>query len=293
MNESELLLAALDYLARGWPVFPLCHPDHRTGWLPRRHPRPCDRPGKRPVCQWRDYQTRLPTEVFLRQWWGYNPGYNIGLALGGVSGLVNIDVDGPEGKELLRKISNGDRPLTLAFGTGSGGVHLLYRLPEGAPCRTMVLPTVGKPLHLQGTGAYTVMPPSLHHSGRRYTWIGGRGPGHVGVALAPAWLLERFASTDRRRDEQVGGGGRRLPTASDDDCRARRARNYLLTCEPAVQGQGGDARTYKVACKLIDLFGLDVDTALSLMLEWNDRCDPPWREEDLRRKLVLADGRRK
>ena len=36
------------------------------------------------------------------------------------------------------------------------------------------------------------------------------------------------------------------------------------------------------------MFGLGVEDALPLMLEWNERCQPPWDEKDLRHKLEDA-----
>lgn len=59
--------------------------------------------------------------------------------------------------------------------------------------------------------------------------------------------------------------------------------------DPAVEGDGGDATTYNVACRMLD-FGLSVDAALDLMLDhWNDRCSPPWDADELRRKVENAE----
>lgn len=58
----------------------------------------------------------------------------------------------------------------------------------------------------------------------------------------------------------------------------------------AVEGQGGDDRTYRVACDLRDL-GLSPDTALEVLLEpggWNEHCTPPWSPKDLAAKVHNA-----
>jgi hypothetical protein len=68
-----------------------------------------------------------------------------------------------------------------------------------------------------------------------------------------------------------------------------RARKYLAMIPGAVSGQRGHDRTFHVACVLIIRFGLAVDEAYPLFAEWNQRCDPPWGEYDLRRKLTEAD----
>ena len=67
-----------------------------------------------------------------------------------------------------------------------------------------------------------------------------------------------------------------------------RARAYLLTMPSAVAGQNGHGATYNAACRLVKGFALSNDEALPLLLEWNERCSPPWTEAELRHKLESA-----
>lgn len=67
-----------------------------------------------------------------------------------------------------------------------------------------------------------------------------------------------------------------------------RARRYMSTLEPAISGSGGHNITFRAACKLVVDFALTVDQAMPLMLEYNDRCKPPWSEHELRHKLEDA-----
>lgn len=67
-----------------------------------------------------------------------------------------------------------------------------------------------------------------------------------------------------------------------------RARRYLAATPPAVQGQHGDARTFRLCCRLISRFGLPDDVALMAMQDWNSRCRPPWRSSQLAAKLASA-----
>jgi len=68
-----------------------------------------------------------------------------------------------------------------------------------------------------------------------------------------------------------------------------RARRYLARCDVAVSGQRGHNTTFVVASKLVRGFGLDVGTAFALMSsEWNLRCQPPWSQSELIRKLNQA-----
>ncbi|MBL9172517.1 MAG: hypothetical protein JNL10_03185 [Verrucomicrobiales bacterium] len=66
-----------------------------------------------------------------------------------------------------------------------------------------------------------------------------------------------------------------------------RARRYLSRLPPAVSGSGGHAATFKAACYLVR-FGLDRDTAGTLLMEWNAGCQPPWSPRELAHKLNEA-----
>jgi hypothetical protein len=67
-----------------------------------------------------------------------------------------------------------------------------------------------------------------------------------------------------------------------------RARRYLAAVPPAIAGQHGDVHTFRVCCRLVRGFALDDDQALSVLAEWNARCQPPWSADDLLDKLRRA-----
>jgi hypothetical protein len=67
-----------------------------------------------------------------------------------------------------------------------------------------------------------------------------------------------------------------------------RAQAYLDTCDVAVSGQHGHRTTFIVAQKLVRGFQLSEEIAYKLMTSWNERCDPPWSERDLKRKVKQA-----
>src|SRR4051794_17464348 len=75
-DGAECLAVALDnYLPRGWSALSVCTPDH-VG-VGKTHGKNCKHPGKAPWGPWKDYQTRLPTEVELRRKWRDNPQLNV------------------------------------------------------------------------------------------------------------------------------------------------------------------------------------------------------------------------
>src|SRR5262249_38698188 len=156
----------------------------------------------------------------LREAWRQNPQCNVGIALGPVSGLVRIDVEGDAGENRLQELSGGDLPPTLEFTSGraSGGRGLLYTIPADVTLR----PTAGKhgehqEVRFQAKGAQTVLPPSRHASGRRYEWKPGHGPDEIELALAPRWLIEQLADGTRRKVTNATPLFDRISKGSRDD----------------------------------------------------------------------------
>jgi hypothetical protein len=247
----ECLEAALRYAGLGWSALCLCPPDH-VGVRKHR----CDNPGKVPLCPWKVYQDQRADVKQLHRWWHGWPNANVGMALGPVSGLAGVDVDGEDGERDLAEASRGDLPPTLEFTSGKGR-RLLYALPPGVALRTTHQGREAKrPLSLLAKGSQTVMPPSRHASGRRYGWVAGRGPGEIEIAKAPAWLLAalRPAGGNGRRRAQVLAAGEVIPEGS---------RNGTLT------SLGGTMRRRGFSERAI---------AAALLVVNEEQCDPPLPE---------------
>jgi hypothetical protein len=208
---GECLAAALDYVARGWPAIPCCPPDHMG--VGRNHAAECKTHGKFPLVSWKEFQTRLPTPDEVRGWWRRWPQANVWCAMGPVSGLVRLDVDAGQGEEFLAELSRGDVPETLEMLT-SAGRGLFYAIPDGFTPR--ITHNHGDKVHeglsLLGQGAGTVMPPSRHKSGRRYSWKPDHSPDDLEPAPMPAWLMEQMRSRTKAVRASAGakpaGGGR-------------------------------------------------------------------------------------
>jgi putative DNA primase/helicase len=62
--------------------------------------------------------------------------------------------------------------------------------------------------------------------------------------------------------------------------------SYLAKCEPAVSGERGHDKTFGVACRVGPGFNLTEDEAYRYLRDYfNPRCEPPWSDHDLRRKV--------
>ncbi len=254
-TSEGLGAAALDLTRRGARVFP------------------CQPRGKVPLATHgcRDAST---DEATIRAWWARWPNANVGLATG--NGLLVLDVDPRHGgDESLAELA--ELPPTREALTGGGGRHLFYR--GEARCSAGRL---GPGLDVRGAGGYVVAPPSVHPSGSLYRWHPSLGLAHP-VADAPDWLLERLADRPRAA---VARSPLTVPT--DLGRCVRRARGWLQCVPGAVSGQGGHNATFRAALGLVRGFDLPEDVALALLAEWNERCEPPWSERELRHKVESA-----
>ena len=96
--------------------------------------------------------------------------------------------------------------------TGSGGLHLYYRVPEGWDIRNSVS-TVADKIDIRGENGFCVGPASLHKSGYLYQCAEGRSPDEIDQAVASIWLLRKafFATKDNRH--KVAPDGSRFEDA--------------------------------------------------------------------------------
>jgi hypothetical protein len=69
-----------------------------------------------------------------------------------------------------------------------------------------------------------------------------------------------------------------------------RIERFVDRCTPAVSGSHGHDTTFQVALALIRGFDLSPDYALPYLQRYNQRCQPPWTDEELRHKLESADA---
>jgi hypothetical protein len=183
--------AALDYAARGWPVFP-CHSIHAGACT--CHRAECSSPGKHPrIGGGLTAATTDPDTI--QRWWQRWPTANVAIRTGTPSGLVVVDIDPDHGgattlRQLVRQ--HGELPPGPTVRTGSGGTHLYFAHP-GERVRNSV-GALGPGIDIRGDGGYIISPPSTHASSATYQWERG----DLELQTPPNWLLESTRESPRR-----------------------------------------------------------------------------------------------
>lgn len=262
-NGKSKLDHALELAALGFYVFPIVV-------------------GKKSPPAWRDWQAKATRQTnTIANYWGTNPDANIGISTSKFRDneallVVDVDVKGDKNgnHELLRhELAGRSLPETFCVSTPTGGRHYYFRC--SAPVRQGAN-VLGPGVDVRGQGGYVVGPASTVESGTYETIDAAE------IAAAPGWLTD-VCGQPRTRPGTATEGGVAAPSAGD------RAKHYLLNEAPlAVEGEGGDETTYKVAARLKDL-GLYMTEAHDLLLDhWNERCSPPWGADALMDKVANA-----
>ena len=222
---SAILRAALDYAARGWPVVPL---EGKVPWV-------------------RSWVTAASTDpATIRGWWRSRGDSNVGLVTGPRAGFWVLDVDaGRDGLVTLEQLEQEHGRLdTRRARTGSGGLHLFFRLPADLELgnRVDVLPGID----VRATGGQVVAVPSVHpETGTAYSWEDIEA-----MAEAPAWLVDLVRPVVVPRVPYVP------PTVIETSDRERRfvSQGLVGACTD-IAGAGEGARHKLIHGKAVKLGG--------------------------------------
>uniref|UniRef100_A0A6M3JU18 Putative bifunctional DNA primase/polymerase n=1 Tax=viral metagenome TaxID=1070528 RepID=A0A6M3JU18_9ZZZZ len=274
----SLVETAIQYSQLGWSVFPIRaiddpHPDDPSN-------------DKRPYVKWKECQETRASEKKIRSWWNKFKNARIGIATGSISGIVAIDFDGPTARgQFEAKIC--DLPDTIMQNTGrpEGGFHALFKHPgNGYDIR----PAVGKHLGIDGIdiradGAYIVVAPSLHKSGKQYQW-GKIDPVEHGLddlLDMPQELLEFCTSPSRYKFKDA-------PKATLDTFDPEQPKNKPGWVNEILWGVKEGQRNHccaKLAGYYLRYFSGDEDQAWISLSGWNMRNKPPLEDSELRKVL--------
>ena len=271
-SANPLLSAALAYGDLGWKVFPI--------WEGTK-----DRP------HLKDWGL-LASDSFeqIEKWWTRWPRANIGLACR-PSLIAVVDIDTKDGKNGQRTIDQLEILEGLRLSptrtqrTPSGGRQHLYAGEVASTVAKIGAHLYHRPflshVDTRGTGGanggYVLLPPSRTiANAKRHTHAGVyRWTTDAPLAPVDAWVVEAcgaMTESRERTDEPV--------IELDQPANTEWAIHHLQNdAPPAIEGEGGEFTTLKVAMTLRGC-GISEDKTLELMLDhYNERCQPPWEIE--------------
>ncbi len=251
---------ALHYASMGLKIFPV----HSNG--------------KRPIHNdWPDLATSDPAQI--ADWWREWPDANIGCTPG-ASGHVVIDVDTKkvDGHQALTdlQVELGKLPETMRTKTPSGGVHVWLKM-EGS-CKNSA-GSLAPGIDTRGRRGVVVMGGSSI-DGKDYTTK------DFSIAAAPEQWTARLGRLGERDENRSA-----VTDEMDLPHNIERAQEYIEYAvsqgDVAIEGQGGDDRTFRLFTKLRD-YGLSEDKAVEIAAPWNSACIPPWDQDEFELKAENA-----
>ena len=188
-QQTSMLDAALAYIAQGFRVFPV-------------------KLDKKPLTE-HGLKDATMIQLGVREYWTRWPDAGIALV---TDGLVVLDFDskhgGAESKTVI-ETKFGQLPRTRIHRTGGGGLHYIYRNPNGTDIRNTVGLGGYQGVDLRANGGYIVAPPSPHESGARYEVIDDSE-----IAPAPVWLMGLTTKKQMTQTGAIQEGQRNATLAS-------------------------------------------------------------------------------
>jgi P4 family phage/plasmid primase-like protien len=262
------------YLNFELPIIPLCSHNHRG--CSDIHKEKCKTPGKAPILkQWSKHATTTEDEV--EGWFNSNRYINLGLVLGQTQdwNLVGVDIDGQLGETTFQELSRQQTvPDTWEYITG-GGRRLLYMLPMGLKTKKNKVDWKEghEELAFLAQGQQTVLPPSVHPSGKLYQWTDGHSPFDIDIADAPQWIIDIVQENLNKSVDNIEN----LPNFEQ-------SRPVVLeeNEQDLIEGNRSNGLTRLVG-SLCAKRNLPMDTIVATTMNWNiQHVKPPLPESDVR-----------
>lgn len=193
-----------------------------------------------------------------------------------------LETDANAGGFLSAIASRSDLPQpSYLLRTSPGRVHVLWRvaamaISEAETLQKALARELGGDVAATSCSQTTRIPGFFNHK-RSAPYPVSMLLGPVGVVLSRSALPQRISE----RPCSARPSGRFAPSPGG----VARALRYLESVPPAVAGAHGDLHTFKVCCRVVRGFDLDDEAAVRVLSAWNARCQPPWSEAELWRKV--------
>ena len=205
---------------------------------------------KRPyMSNWLQYTKIKASYEMVDSWFHNLAGAGVGAVTGRISNMVVLDVEEScpiPIEELLRKY-----PTQMVAKSGGGGYHLYYTYPQNQS-RVANRVRIFEGADLRADGGFIVLPPTMHPSGNRYEWV-KKGP----LGAFPMGLLDLKAQSTAFNEGWITEALRGVSEGGRNDTCARLAGYFFKK-------------------------GMNADIVEALLLDWNERNDPPLPTREVR-----------
>ena len=208
---------------------------------------------KRPyMTNWLQYTKTRADKPMVENWFASLSNAGVGVVTGKISNMVVLDVESycpTPIEELLKKY-----PTQMISRTGSGGYHLFYQYPIGVS-KVSNRVKIFEGADLRADGGFIVLPPTRHPNGNRYEWISRGIPGTF-----PMDLLDLKSESTVQSEGWITEALRGVSEGGRNDTCARLAGYFFKK-------------------------GMNADIVEALLLEWNERNNPPLPVREVRTTL--------
>ncbi|MCA3456210.1 MAG: AAA family ATPase [Methylocystis sp.] len=156
------------------------------------------------------------------------------------------------------------------------GEHLYFSVTENVANSAG---KIGAGIDVRGFGGYVVAPGSVRPEGEYVVTV------DLPIAPAPQALIDRCKAAPAPGEKKAVDWTAETPPARVDD-----GRQYLATAPISIAFSEGNQTAFQACAGLSDR-GIYPSAALDLLQEkggWNDRCLPPWSEDELRQLIANA-----
>lgn len=132
--------------------------------------------------------------------------------------------------------------------------------------------------------------PSIRAEGAPYVFRSITGqPVDVEALLTKARMWEAHTLAEQAKENEQKERERQARRGNGGSLdKVERCRRYVATIDPAIDGAHGSIPTWKVAHTIVQKFELDGPEGWDILVEYNQRCQPPWSEKELRHKFEDA-----
>jgi RecA-family ATPase len=208
---------------------------------------------KRPfMSNWLQYMKTRATREMVENWFTNLSGAGVGMVTGKISNIIVLDVESycpTPIEEILKKY-----PTQLISKTGSGGYHLFYQYPQNVT-KVANRVRIFEGADLRADGGFIVLPPTRHPNGNNYEWV------QKGTPMAfPLSLLDLESKPTVQNEGWITEALRGVSEGGRNDTCARLAGYFFKK-------------------------GMTYDIVEALILDWNERNDPPMPVHEVRTTL--------